>query len=244
MNTACQYAHLDGSFVLGALSPTERQEFEEHLIGCADCARSVRELAGLPGLLARVDHDVLESPPIEEPVPDTLLPTLVRQVRRSQRRRLLVTSGLAAAVAVIVAGGSLAILGALDGDRTPSGSPSPSATVTTPAGQAMRPVGRPVGEPSMVANLAFEPVAWGTRLDLTCTYPPGEDAYTPPRAVTYSTYALVVHTRDGRTEQVATWRSLPGETMRLAAATSASREDISSVEVRTADGEPVLELPA
>lgn len=100
----------------------------------------------------------------------------------------------------------------------------------------------------MVANLALEPVAWGTRLDLTCTYPSGEDAYAspdpPPGAATYATYALVVHTRDGRTEQVATWRSLPGETMRLAAATSTSREDISSVEVRTADGEPVLELPA
>lgn len=233
----CRYAHHDGSFVLGALSPTERQEFAEHLAGCADCARAVRELAGLPGLLARVDPDVLECSPIEEPVPDTLLPTLVRQVRHTQRRRMFVTAGVAAAAAMIVAVGTLSLTGALDGDRTPTASPSSSATLITPAGQAML----PVGQASMAANLAFEPVAWGTRLDLTCTYPLGEDAYESPRA---ATYALVVHTRDGRTEQVATWRSLPGQTMRLAAASSASLEDISSVEVRTAGGEPVLRLPA
>lgn len=233
----CRYAHHDGSFVLGALSPTERQEFEEHLAGCADCARAVRELAGLPGLLARVDPAVLECSPTEEPVPDTLLPALVRQVRHTQRRRMFVTAGVAAAAAMIVAVGTLALTGALDGERTPTASPSSSATLIIPAGQAML----PVGQAPMEASLAFEPVAWGTRLDLTCSYPLGEGEYESPRA---ATYALFVHTRDGRTEQVATWRSLPGRTMRLAAATSASREDISSVVVRTVDGKPVLKLTA
>jgi hypothetical protein len=91
------------------------------------------------------------------------------------------------------------------------------------------------------ASLAFDSVTWGTRLDLTCTYAPHGDHYHLPRQVTY---ALVVHTRDGRTEQVGTWRSLEGRTMRLTAATSTARRDISSVEVRTADGRPVLELTA
>ena len=27
----CEHAHLDGSYVLGALSPAERQRFEQHL---------------------------------------------------------------------------------------------------------------------------------------------------------------------------------------------------------------------
>ena len=39
----------------------------------------MRELAGLPGLLARVDPDVLESAPHVEPVPETLLPALVQR---------------------------------------------------------------------------------------------------------------------------------------------------------------------
>ena len=53
---------------------------------------------------------------------------------------------------------------------------------------------------------------------------------------------LFVRTRDGHSEQVGTWRSLEGRTMRLAAATAARREDIASVEVRTADGRTVLKL--
>ncbi len=95
--TACEFAHLDGSYVLGALSPAERLEFEHHLAGCEECSRSVRELAGLPGLLARVDGDVLEQPVADEPLPDTLLPALSREVGRSGRRRGLLLAGLAAA---------------------------------------------------------------------------------------------------------------------------------------------------
>ena len=57
-------------------------------------------------------------------------------------------------------------------------------------------------------------------------------------------YTLFVRTRDGPTEQVGSWRSVGGKTMRLSAATAASRDDIASVEVRTPDGRVVLELAA
>ena len=232
----CQFAFHDGAYVIGALSPAERQEFEQHLNGCAECAQSVRELAGLPGLLARVDADVLESPPTEHAVPDTLLPALVHQVRRTQRRRTWLTVGVAAAAALVVAAGSLVASGALEGDRTPT-TTSPGATLTLPAGRSMV----AVGEAPVHASLAFESVPWGTRLDLTCTYTPDEDGWETPHA---ATYGLFVHTRDGRIEQVATWRSLPGKTMQLAAATAVSRKHIASVEVRTPDGTSVLKLSA
>jgi len=42
----------DASYVLGILSPAERQTFEQHLADCAACQASVARLAGLPGLLA------------------------------------------------------------------------------------------------------------------------------------------------------------------------------------------------
>ena len=232
---SCEYAHLDGAYVLGALSPAERQEFERHLAGCAECAQAVRELAGLPGLLSRVDPSVLESSPVEVPVPDSLLPALVEQVRRARRRRTFVTAGVAAAAAAAVAVGSLGVTGAFDGDRTPRTDPSPTVSPTTPAGKAML----PVGSVPVRASVVFESVAWGTRLDLTCTYVITGDDYQPGA---WATYVLVVLTRDGRTEQVGTWRALPGTTMRLSAATSASRQDISSVEVRTEKGKPVLTL--
>ena len=227
---SCELADRDGSYVLGALSPAERKEFEQHLAGCKECARSVRELAGLPGLLARVDPTVLADPDVIEQVPDTLLPALVRDVRRTMRRRTFVTAGLAAAGAVVVAGVPLAVSGVLAGDNAPT----PVAAAPAVAEPMV-----PVGGAPVRASLAFASVTWGTRLDLTCTYAPPGEHYHLPRQVTY---ALVVRTRDGRTEQVGTWRSLEGRTMRLTAATSSPRTQIASVEVRTTQGRPVLEL--
>lgn len=231
----CDFARQDGSYVLGALSPAERQEFEQHLPGCTDCSQAVQRLAGLPGLLARVDADVLVSPPTGEPVPDTLLPALVHEVRRTQRRRVLLAAGLAAAAAVAVAVGSLAASGAFDTDRPAAATPAPrSGTPAVPVGQAML----PVGHVPVRASLASTSVLWGTRLDLTCSYSRGGEYGTPPP----QTYAMFVSDDDGHLEQVATWRGLPGRTMHLAAATATSRQDIRSVVVRTTSGRTVLKL--
>ncbi|NUR06112.1 MAG: zf-HC2 domain-containing protein [Nocardioidaceae bacterium] len=231
---SCPYSHLDGAYVLGSLSPAERLEFEQHLTGCRECARNVRELAGLPGLLKRVDADVLEDPVDQPPVPDTLLPRLLRDVRRSGRRRLFVTAGVAAAAAAAVVTAPFVVT-QMVGDGAPEAGPSTSQT-PTPVALRMT----PVGDVPARASLAFQSVTWGTKLDLTCTYePPQEMGTSMPDEVTYK---LVVHTRDGHTEQVGTWRSPRGETMRLTAATASRRADISSVEVRTADGLPVLAL--
>jgi hypothetical protein len=224
----CAYADRDGSYVLGALAPAERLEFEQHLPGCATCARSVRELAGLPGLLARVDPAVLEPSVGDEPPPGSALPALLHAVRRARRRRSLVTAGVAAA-AVAAVTVPVALTGALAGDPRP---------VTAPASSRVM---APVGDVPVRARLSFSSVAWGTRLDLTCTY--GRDGAGAgadlPAAVTY---AIFVRTREGRTQQVGTWRALDGRTMRLTAATAATRRDIAAVEVRTTGGRPVLEL--
>jgi anti-sigma factor RsiW len=58
----CPYEMWDGAYVLGSLSPTERREFEAHLDGCEPCSRSVRDLAGLPGLLGRIGPEVIDEP--------------------------------------------------------------------------------------------------------------------------------------------------------------------------------------
>lgn len=233
---SCDFTQDDGSYVLGALSPAERQAFEQHLAGCAECARSVRELAGLPGLLARIDPDVLDSPPVGDPVPDTLLPKLVRHARRSQRRRMLATAGVAAAATAAMVLGSVAVTGALDDDAPPAA--APSATPSVPASQTMS----PVGHAAVRGSLAFTSVLWGTKLDLTCSYDGGTEYGAPPPEP--HTYVMFIRTRDGNMEQVATWRGLPGKTMRLAAATAANRTDITSVVVRTSSGKPVLKLVA
>ncbi len=236
---SCEHSHLDGAYVLGALSPGERQEFERHLRGCEECSRSVRELAGLPGLLAHVEAEDLE--PLDvPPLPDTLLPALVREVRTAQRRRSATVAAVAAAVAALAVGG-LAVGGAFDGESLTATATSstgvPPTTATTSSALPMEPVG-----PSPVsAQVLLASVAWGTRLDLTCAYEDDEEEY---EARPDATYALVVTTRDGRSEQVATWHGLPGRTMHLTAATATRRGDIASIEMRTTDGLVVLRLPA
>lgn len=236
----CAYATWDGSYVLGALSPPDRERFEQHLEGCPACAEAVRELAGLPGLLARVDAQAVAGPP--EPVPGTLLPRLVREVRaerRQRRRRALVVGGLAAAAVVGVVS-VVAAVGAGVWDRSESataGPPSagaPSADSGTPA-RAME----PVGDTAIQGWLTVAEVPWGTRLTLRCTYPAAPGGYGGAARVGY---AMVVRTRDGREQQVATWTGLPGRSMQLDAATASGASEITAVEVRTSSGRPVLRL--
>lgn len=221
----CPSAHLDGAYVLGALAPAERQDYERHLAGCAECASAVRALAGLPGLLGRVDAAVVTGH-VDAAAPPTLLPALVAEVRRRERRRLLTTAALGAAAAVAVVAGALVGWGLLSGaDEAPP--------ATAPSAVAMSPVG---GAP-VDARVVLEDVAWGTRLSLTCTYT------APPDAEGGSAvYVLVVRTKDGGTERVGTWEALPGRSLQVVGATASRRGDIAAVEVRTESGLRLLEL--
>jgi len=230
----CPFAHLDGSYVLGALSPAERLEFERHLPGCKDCTRAVRELAGLPGLLGRIDPELLEGG-AEDPVPATLLPAVFQEVRRARRRRTFVVGASAAAAAVVIGLAPVA-LSRLDDDPG-SSSVASQPTQTAPAELSMQ----PVGDVPVRARIALDPVTWGTRLDLTCTYDPTMVDYELPPVVTY---VLYVRTRNGHSEQVGTWKSFGGKTLQLSAATAANRANIASVQVRTLDGRVVLQLAA
>jgi hypothetical protein len=216
----CSHAHLDASYVLGALAPSERAAFEEHLSGCEVCSRSVQRLAGLPGLLTRVPADTLDHPSEAPPMPP-MLPALVRSVRRHRRRRDAVTAVLAAAVTALLVGVGVTLL---DRGDEPAGPAAPAAQLLGSPRLA------PDHEALTDASLALAQVLWGTRLDLTCTY---SQEYRIPADGSYS---LVVRTAGGEVEQVGTWRALPGRTMTITAATSAAAEDIAAVEVQTASG--------
>ncbi len=235
----CAFAHDDGAYVLGALAPADRLEFERHLPGCAACTRAVGELAGLPGLLGRVDASLAQQPEAEDPVPSTLLPALSRTVRRARRRRTwAAAAGLVAATIAVVVGVAVAQSGvdqqvspALPETRSTAPDPSQSPAVARPM--------EPVGEVPVRATVRLERVTWGTRLGLTCTYDSGWVRYELPSEVDYT---LVVRTKDGGVEQVGSWRSVDGQRMQVSAATAASPAELASVEVRTVDGRVVLRL--
>jgi Putative zinc-finger len=240
ITSACPLGLSDGAYVLGALPPAERLEFERHLAGCASCSEAVRRLAGLPGLLGRVSIDDVQGSarPID-PVPDSVLPALVHAVRRERRRRVVVLAVAAVAASVAVAAGGAALQAARDDSR--AAAPPSESTSVSPTVSPSSPVARPmtaVDGDAISADVALTSVAWGTKVELTCTYRGSPIEYDPP---TGTRYALVVRSSEG-TEQIATWKALPGKTLHMSASTAATTGDITSVEVLTDSGRTVLKL--
>jgi hypothetical protein len=234
-DSSCAFAHWGGAYVLGALAPAERLEFERHLAGCATCAESVRRLAGLPGLLSRVPIEAVESPGPVDPLPETVLPALVAAVRREQRRRRLVTLSLGAvAAAAVIAVGTLALQSARDEGNAPLAAPSSTSPTVAPELPMTA-----LGADGVTADVGLTSVGWGTKVDLTCTYGGRMEDYGAEEGARYS---LVVRNRAGLVEQVASWQALPGKTMHIPGATATVVDDITSVEVLSASGRAVLRL--
>lgn len=252
MNTD-QYQTWDGAYVLGALSPAERSEYERHLAGCEVCATAVAEIAGMPGLLKGVPAEhVLGAPgpgpwsggvPDLPPLPQTLLPALRRQVRAAERRRIGAIAGAAAAAAAVLTIGAVAVTGGLDQDggtsaggsslHSSSGSAGSLVSSSSPS-PSLRMV--QVGQSAVSGSLAIDQVRWGTKVSITCSY-----RASSAKAPAYQ-YALVVRDRAGDTQQIAAWEAEPGQTAQLSGASWWSRADIAAIEVRTSTGRPILRL--
>lgn len=247
------FAATAGAYVLGALGPTDRDAYERHLRVCGACRSSVEDLAGLPGLLSRVPREVVDAledddraaldafgdGPAGLPgaltgapstgLPDTVLPRLLREVRRGRRRRRTVLAtglvGAVAATAVVVG----VLTTTLGGDTAP---PQAAPTADAPAPvESMQPL-LPV---PISATARLTQVAWGTQVEITC-------AYALEAAGEPYDYALVVKDRDGTSEQLGTWTAIPGRDASLSGATAWPLDRISAVEVQTLQGTAILRL--
>lgn len=219
--TEDSYAEWDAAYVLGALEPGERRDFEAHLATCERCRASVAELVSLPGLLTRAQPWFEEAD--AEVGPPSNLVSLVeareaRQRSKARRRVGLMAVGAAAVLALGI-GIPLAM--------TPS-VPEPDAVVAMEA----------VADTPVTASLAFDSVAWGTNISMTCDYPAA--AYPGTGG---GTYTLVVTSTSGATEQVGTWAAVPGKTIHLDAATSVPLDQIASVTMVDSTGAVLLEAP-
>ena len=77
MNEIDRYWHWAAVYVLGALDPGERGEYETHLAICAKCSAAVAEFSGLPQMLdalgpweaqgVRRDQERSEEKPLKDP---------------------------------------------------------------------------------------------------------------------------------------------------------------------------------
>ena len=216
------YAEWDAAYVLGALSPAERREFEEHLRGCAECAANVAALAGVPGLLARIPKAdgmaLLDAPGPSEEVPATLLPRLEFAARRDRRRRRAGTWALAVGAAAAGVIGTLALPPLFD---------RPGETIIAEL-QAVRDI-------PLTASVELTAADAGTRIDMTCSY-----AYGAGDGQERS-YDLFITDASGNAERVSTWTSRAGDTVEVSATVDTATEDIETIEVRsTGDGAVLL----
>lgn len=205
-----RYATWDAAYALGALSTTERAEFEEHLAGCARCRDAVAELGPTVSLLSQVhaeDAQRIADQDAEDMAPMRVL--AAARARRRTRRRIgawVVGAAAAVVVATVIAVSMLALR------------PAPAVAL------------EPVGGAPVSASVALTVVPWGTRLDLTCAY----EGYRAGTART--SYELVVVADDGTASTLSTWNVEPGATARLSAGTALSPQDIRSVEIRDTAG--------
>jgi Putative zinc-finger len=223
----CPYAHEDGVYVLGALAPAERAEFERHLSGCRTCRDAVAELAVLPGLLGRLDAEVAEQvsahpvPTEMSRVPRLLLAAGTRRRRERVRHRWRVASTVlvAACLAVVVGIG-------VDLMRDPGGG--------APAAMASMWPATPERPGPVVAEIGLKDVDGGTAVWMHCAYQSRSDYHDA------WTFRLYAYDAAGHSEQIGSWRDGPRDNLTIDGWTRFSRAEVVRIELHRGDGTPLL----
>jgi len=204
-----------GAYVLGALEPAERADVESHLAGCAECRDELAELAGLPGLLGRIDLAEAIAPPTAPPAMLDRLLAATREDRRTARRWRIV----AAAAAIVVASGAAA---GVTAQLTSGGSSHPAAVWSAS------------GLHGIKARVDATPRGWGTAVTV--------QLHGAPRGATCS---LVAVSNSGRRDIAATWHvGYDSGYVDVNGATSIPLTDIAAYEVVTSEGQRLVRVTA
>lgn len=209
----------DAAYVLGALSPADRDAFEQHLVGCAACTARVAEIADVPALLAGLtaaDFDVPSA--IDEPVPDLIRARLLAQVGHERRRRRWFVSGLSAAVAACVLALVIAVW--------------PHSSPATPTAHAFSAV---AATSPVQATAALTAEAWGTSIEVHCHYTTtdlGDDWG----------YDLVAITADGKPHYAGDWKLPAGHDITYVTGIALPVSAIKALEIHTPNGPAILRV--
>jgi len=238
-----KFAQWDAAYVLGALSPAERREFEEHLASCPQCQTAVSELAAIPGLLAQVspadaamlpmtvDNQVgqsgetaemsdTEAELIEPGPPPSLLPRMIKKARSRRRRMVAAVAGIAAAVILVI--GSVAVaIGLL-----PLRPESPERVAFSPV------------VPSGITAVAdVIPDNDGTQIKVECVYAEVND---PRPGGGHEIYSIFVVDQSGNASEIKEWPATPNKQMRPSGTTPLKPSQIADLEIRESETNEVL----
>ena len=245
-----KFAQWDAAYMLGALSPADRREYEEHLAGCPTCQAAVSELAAIPGLLAQVspadaamlsmavdnktghgetatateaelmEATATETELIEAGPPTSLLPKMIKKARTRRRKRLAAVAGIAAA-AVLVIGGVVVGTGLI-----PLRPESPQRVAFSQ-----------VVPSAITANADVIPGREGTQINVECVYAEEND---PRPGGGHNEYSIFVVDRFGHSEAIKEWPATPNKLMRPSGMTPLHLSQIADLEIRQSDTNEVL----
>ena len=226
-----RYRTWDAAYVLGSLTSIERSEYEEHLAGCERCRAAVAELSGMPALLSLLDLDDVRA--IDEAQPDPpLRPEVLQSVLdkvswRRRRSRWLTSAAVGLAAALLAVGSVIAIRPEIIGMHTGTSQQQTAQTLEMTK----------VSETPINASIAMSSYAWGTRIDMACSYGDWGRRDAPPQNL-----GMVVVGRDGSRSEIATWLGLSGATALPSGNTPLPVNEIAAVQmVSSPDGKVLLE---
>lgn len=223
-----------GVYVLGALPPAQRLAYERHLTTCAECRAEVGDLAGMPGLLSRVDAAEITAGVPELPQAHVLSGALAR-VRRQRRVRRVAAFAVAAAFAAIALVAGVAL--PAGSTAAPRQTAAPLQTAVVAPMHAMQAVG---AAGPITAQVRLTSVSGGTRIDMSCQYA----TTVQRRSYSGGGFSLYVVSRNGGNEQVGTWIAEPGDALTVPGMTKLALPEIGWVELRDAAGKTLLRYTA
>ncbi|WP_018154955.1 anti-sigma factor family protein [Demetria terragena] len=220
----------DAAYVLGALSATERREFEEHLATCDRCRHSIAELTSTSAALAVLSADeathLMELPGnvgIEDsgpPLPAAVIGEVASMEGTRRRRDRIRKAGIASVSAVLGAAAATAIWVTID---QPAQNPAHPTTVAQSVDFAR------VGDNNMLGKAKLTTMDWGTSIALTADYE-GTSKWQGDQVV----YQLVVVGSDGKRELVGSWTGQVGVRCVIAAASHLEPSQINELIIQMA----------
>jgi Putative zinc-finger len=251
--TPDKFAQWDAAYVLGALSPAERREFEEHLASCPACQAAVSELVAIPGLLAQVSpadaamlamavdnhagqgetvtpsasgEELIDSGVIETELVEAGPPSslLPKMIKEAARARRR-------KILVAAAGIAAAIVVVISGVAIASGllPLQPKSPQRVAFSQVV---------PSAITAVAdLIPDQDGTQIKVECVYAELND---PRPGGGHEQYSIFVVDRAGHASEIKEWPATPNKQMRPSATTPLQMSQIADLEIRESDTDEVL----
>ena len=213
--TTCAMDEYLGAYVLGALDRDQEAAVISHLPGCARCAEEMADLAETVARMALLSRHDVEQALAADSGSRPSGPCASPAASPGGRGRLPVRR------AVLTVLGALVVAGTAAGATTVvAGERQPAVTITA-SDQA--------SDTGATLTVARRDAATTLHLSLRGVYP-GE------------TCSLVVHSRDGRAETVATWPAGPDGTSDVHAVTTLPPDDVDHLDVVTTSGHRLVRL--